>query len=227
MSAQHQTAKTSYVKVNDVTYAYRKLGEPNEDGVPLLFLHHFRGTMDLWDPLLVNLLSAKRQIILFDNAGVGQSTGQIPDSIAPMANHVYRFLRAVEIPTVDIFGFSMGGMIAQQLALDHPEIVRKLILSGTGPGVGPNGGTNVPSPNSAAVGELATTANVEFDAMYTLFFYPTETSKAAARQWWKRSQERSSGTSGEERSYFVQGQGIMAQGAALAKWNEGEGKLTI
>jgi pimeloyl-ACP methyl ester carboxylesterase len=219
----HQTAKTSYVQVDDVKYAYRKLGKPNAAGIPLLILHHFRGTMDFWDPLFVNLFMERREVILFDNAGVGQSTGEIPDSISAMATHVYRFIQALKLPVIDLYGFSMGGLIAQQLVLEHPKLVRKLCLSGTGPGAGPSGAPHITNPNEAKVGELATTEVAGFEEMYPLFFYPTETSKVLAQAYWKRVGERSIETSGEERTKMVTGAGIMAQGTALGKWGGGEG----
>jgi pimeloyl-ACP methyl ester carboxylesterase len=219
-----QTVKTLYVQPKDVKFAYRKLGKAG--GVPLLILPHFRASMDLWDPLFVSLLAAKREVILFDNAGIGQSSGNNPDSIKGMAENVVDFLHALKISQVDVYGFSMGGFIAQQLALDHPDLTHKIVLSGTGPGVGSEDG-NVATPNDAKVGELATLPAPDFEGMHTLFFYPSETSKAAAKKWWARINERSKDTSGEERTTFVQGTEIVAQGTALYKWNHGEGKIVI
>jgi pimeloyl-ACP methyl ester carboxylesterase len=221
--ATPQTVKTSYIKSKDVTYAYRRLGN-SADGIPLLMLHHFRGVMDVWDPLFISLLAKQREVILFDNAGVGKSTGEVPDSIKEMAAHVVEFLAALKISSLDIYGFSMGGFIGQQLALDHPSLVHKLILSGTGPGVGSED-PQIASPNDARVGELATGESPDLAAMTTLFFYPTETSKAAAVEWWGRIHERSKETSGEERTTFIWGPGVMAMATALHKWKNGEGKV--
>jgi pimeloyl-ACP methyl ester carboxylesterase len=220
-----QTVKTSYVKSKDVTYAYRKLGKPN-GALPLLLLHHFRAPMDIWDPLFVSSLAAQREIILFDNAGVGKSSGEVPDSIKGMTSHVVDFLAALNLSQIDVYGFSMGGFIAQQLALDHPSVVHKAVLSGTGPGVGSED-PNIPSPNDARVGELATGEKPDLDAMTTLFFYPTESSRAAAAKYFDRIHERTKETSGEERSTFVSGAGLMAQVTALGKWKGGEGEISL
>ena len=224
--ATYQTATTSHIEVNGISYAYRKLGKLQSHGVPLLMLHHFRAPMDFWDPLLINLFAQRRQVILFDNAGVGKSTGDIPDSILSMANHAYIFLDALKVSRIDVYGFSMGGMIAQQLALDHPEIIRKLVLTGTGPGKGPDGQPDILNFNAARALEIATKETSSFEDMYKLFFFPSDTSKAAAEKWWKRVQERSPQTSGEERSDMVQGTGMRSQGTALTKWSGGEGLIS-
>jgi pimeloyl-ACP methyl ester carboxylesterase len=219
-----QTVKTSYVQGKDVTYAYRILGV-STTSPPLLMLHHFRGFMDFWDPLFISALASQRQVILFDNAGCGKSTGEVPDSIKGMSEHVAEFLAAMKLSQIDLYGFSIGGNVAQQLVLDHPDIVRKLILSGTGPGVGSED-PKIPQPKAALVAQLATiTGGMDFEAMAALFFYPSESSRAAAVQWWARVHERTKETSGEERSTFVGGAGLMAQGTALKKWKSGEGEI--
>lgn len=118
-------------------FAYRRLGLSS--GVPLLFLMHFRGTIDHWDPLLVHALGAERPIILFDNAGVGHSTGPVDNSVAKMADHVIEFLALIDIKEVDILGFSLGGVVAPLVQLNGPKgLIRKLVLSGTGPTAGPD-----------------------------------------------------------------------------------------
>lgn len=120
----------------------------------------------------------------FDNCGVGESTSEVPDSIKGMTDNVVNFPTALKLSQVDIYGFNMGGYTAQQIVLDHPDMVQKLLLSGTGPGVG-MGKPNIPAPNAAEVGKLATSAEgPNFEAMRTLFFYPTESSRAAATEWW-------------------------------------------
>lgn len=110
-----QTAKTSYVEGNGVVYACRRLGKSNGE-VPLLMLHHFRGFMDFWDPPFISSLAAQREVILFDNAGCGKSTGEVPDSIKGMADHVAEFLARMKIFQLDVYGFSIRGYIAQQFA---------------------------------------------------------------------------------------------------------------
>ena len=128
----HQSAQTQYVSNGDIQYAYRRFG--NASGVPLLFLIHFRGTMDYWDPLLINTLAASRPVILFDNAGVGQSSGNVANTIKGMAQHVIDFLSLIKAKEIDLLGFSMGGQVAQLVSLNAPSgLVRKLIIAGSGP----------------------------------------------------------------------------------------------
>jgi pimeloyl-ACP methyl ester carboxylesterase len=190
-------------------------------------LHHFRASIDHWDPLFISSLASQREVILFDNVGCGKSTGEVPNSIKGMAGHVADFLDAMKLSEVDVYGFSIGGNVAQQLALDHPDLVRKLILSGTGPGVGSEN-PHISQPNAALVAKLATAEkDPDLEAMTTLFFYPSESSRAAAVEWWGRVHERTKETSGEERSSFVTGAGLSAQINALKKWKSGEGETWV
>ena len=200
--ATHQTAKTQYVTAGDVQYAYRRFGASN--GMPLLFLIHFRGHMDLWDPLLINTLAATRPVILFDNAGVGKSSGQVAPTIAGMAQHVLDFLRALEISQVDLLGFSMGGYIAQMVTLNgSPGLVRRLIIAGSGLSYGEDA---LPHPveRQKEVGAIAGAPEPDYDGCFSkLFFDPSPTSQAAGRAWWDRVHERNESTSGEPRSEVV------------------------
>lgn len=134
MSTQ-QTAITQYVKIADGnTLAYRRLGP--DHGVPLLLHIHYRGNMDFWDPSLINPLAASRPVIIFDNSGVGKSTGKVPPTFAGWAANVIALTTALKIPQIDLLGFSMGGCVAQMVALNAPGLVRRLILAGTRPSVG-------------------------------------------------------------------------------------------
>lgn len=118
--------------VTGVNYAYRRFGNAT-GGVPLVFLQHFRGNVDNWDPALIDAIAARREVILFDNVGVGGSTGTTPDTVEQMTSDAIAFLDALHLTKVDLFGFSLGGFIAQELALTSPHRVRKLVLAGTGP----------------------------------------------------------------------------------------------
>lgn len=219
-----QTVKTSFVETGGVRYAYRRLGPAT--GIPVIFLHHFRATMDHWDPLLVNLIAEKYPIILFDNAGVGHSSGQIPSSIPEMAQHLITFLKALKIDAVVLFGFSLGGMVALQAALDSEHsLVRKLIISGSGPGRGPNGGQELIDPDPKITNENAL-GNIQLENMLNLFFYDSDSSRAIGQVWYNRVFERNESTSGEKRADWVQAEGIVAQGTAMAKWSTGGGKFT-
>jgi pimeloyl-ACP methyl ester carboxylesterase len=117
---------------NGVSYAYRRFGKASGD-VPVVFLQHFRGNVDSWDPALVDGVAAHRDVIVFDNAGVGASTGTTPDTVEQMALDAIAFLDALALAQVDLFGFSLGGFVAQEIALSAPGRVRRLVLAGTGP----------------------------------------------------------------------------------------------
>ena len=138
---QHNDAITSYrhapsrtVTAAGVTYAYRELGP--KGGVPVIFFVHLAATLDNWDPRIIDPIAQQHHVIAFDNRGVGASTGTVPDTVESMADDAYAFITALGFDTIDIFSFSLGGMIAQALLIKHPELVRKLILTGTGPAGG-------------------------------------------------------------------------------------------
>lgn len=127
----HQTAKTKFVTVNGEKFAYREFGKGT--GVPLVFFQHFTGTMDNWDPAVTDTFAKTHKVILFDNKGIGSSTGLAPTSITEMSEDAVSFLNAIHLKKIDVLGFSIGGFITQQIAIDHPELIRKMILVGTGP----------------------------------------------------------------------------------------------
>jgi pimeloyl-ACP methyl ester carboxylesterase len=135
----HATAPNRYLEANRTRYAYRRFG--SDKGVPLLFLQHFRGGMDHWDPLVTDGLAERRSVILVDGAGVGGSSGATPDTIEAMAEDLRHFLTALDVPSLDVLGFSIGGTIAQSLVLQYPELVRRLVLVGTRPKGGESPGT--------------------------------------------------------------------------------------
>jgi pimeloyl-ACP methyl ester carboxylesterase len=116
---------------NGVRYAYRRLGAAAYP--PLVLLQHFRGNLDNWDPALIDALASRRDVIMFDNAGVGGSTGITPRTVTPMAHDAMRFLDALHLPEIDLLGFSLGGFVAQELTLIRARLVRRLVLAGTGP----------------------------------------------------------------------------------------------
>jgi pimeloyl-ACP methyl ester carboxylesterase len=130
----YKNAPTRTSPTAGVDFAYRELGP--KAGVPVIFLVHLAGNLDNWDPRVVDGIAAKHRVITFDNRGVGASTGKTPDTIQAMAKDADTFIRALGFDEVDLHGFSMGGMIAQLIARDEPELVRKLVLTGTGPAGG-------------------------------------------------------------------------------------------
>jgi len=129
--ASNITAPTQFIDANNERYAYRRFGKVS--GYPLLLLQHFTGTLDNWDPALTDRLAIDRELILFDNAGVGRSSGTVPKTIAGMAQHACAFLKALKLDTCDVLGFSLGGMVAQQMVQDFPSVFRRVLLVGTAP----------------------------------------------------------------------------------------------
>ena len=127
----HDTVPTRFVEANGVRFGYRRFGNPQ--GAPIVLNQHFKGTMDYWDPAVTDGLARTREVILFDNAGVASSSGEVPPSFPRMGANAIAFIRALGLSSIDVLGFSIGGMVAQEIALQAPDLARKLILVGTGP----------------------------------------------------------------------------------------------
>ena len=127
----HQTAPTQFVEANGIRFAYRRFGKAG--GVPIVFNQHYTGTMDYWDPAVTDGMARDREVILFNNAGVSSSSGEVPTTFEQMGANAVAFSRALGLNKVNVLGFSIGGMVAQEIALQAPDLVRKLILVGTGP----------------------------------------------------------------------------------------------
>ena len=171
----HETARTQFVQVGDVRFAYRRFGQ--RGGPPLLFLNYLAANMDDWDPKVTNGFAAERDVILFDNAGVGSSTGETPSTVAAMTTDCVDFCRALDLKSFDVVGFSLGGMIAQQLAFEYPDMIRRMILLGTGPRGGEGMTFTELSPD-----EMADPVALIMNA----FFTASETSKAAGQAYIER-----------------------------------------
>src|SRR5712675_1789498 len=127
----HQTVPTQFVEANGIRFAYRRFGKSG--GVPLVLNQHFTGTMDHWDPAVTNGLAKDREVILFNNAGVSSSSGEVPTTFEEMGANAIAFIKALGLKKVDVLGFSIGGFVAQEIALQAPDLVRRLVLVGTGP----------------------------------------------------------------------------------------------
>ena len=220
MAVTQQTAKTSYVTYGDTKLAYRRFGQST--GVPLLFLIHFRGTMDKWDPLLINSLAASRPVILVDYKGVGKSTGPVATSFRECANDIINFLSLIHVKEVDILGFSIGGFLAGLIGLNadpNKLKINHLVLAGTGASSGP-GIENSTNPYMAA----ATSQDIDLPEFKELFFSHNPKGEKHAEEWWARVAERNESSSGETPSDWLskgfkdQGAGLQAQGASLEKW---------
>ncbi|PZU18842.1 MAG: alpha/beta hydrolase [Shinella sp.] len=180
MKTTLQTAHTMYVDASGTRFAYRRLGP--ETGVPLVLLQHFTGTMDAWDPQVVNALASDRPVIVFNNAGVGTSTGNVPDTVQQMAVDAESFIVALGLTEVDLLGFSLGGFLAQVIAPRSAVKVRKLIVAGSAPLGGDEHLLQV-------VGE-AFSKNAR-DVRLPLFFTPSEASQAAGTAFVDRAATRS------------------------------------
>ena len=127
----HDTAPTQFMEANGVRFGYRRFGNPQ--GVPIVLNQHFRGTMDYWDPAVTDGFAQTREVILFDNAGIASSSGEVPPNIPRMGANASAFIRALGLSRVDLLGFSIGGMVSQEIVRQAPDVARKLILVGTGP----------------------------------------------------------------------------------------------
>jgi pimeloyl-ACP methyl ester carboxylesterase len=186
MTHTHATAPTQFIEADGIRFAYRRFGK--ETGVPVLFMQHFRGGLDHWDPAVTDGLGKDRPVILFNNAGVASSSGETPDRIDAMANHAGDFVAALGLTQVDVLGFSIGGYVAQSLTLQQPKLVRRLMLIGTGPRGGePSQDADFPkyaTSTDPATGEAA------LEAFLYLFFSPSPHSQAAGRAFWERRHQR-------------------------------------
>jgi pimeloyl-ACP methyl ester carboxylesterase len=189
--ALNESVVTSYAKAQartittgGVTYAYRELGP--RGGIPVVFFVHLAATMDNWDPRIIDPIAKNRHVITFDQPGVGASTGQVPNSIEAMADDAYTFIQALGFDKIDVFSFSMGGMIAQDLALKHPGLVRKLVLTGTGP----RGGKDIDKVVGTTYRDILRATLTRSDPKEFLFFKRDAAGKQAAKAFVKRLQER-------------------------------------
>lgn len=208
-----ETAPTQFQDSGDVRLAFRRFGK--EGAPPVVCLQHFAGTMNNFDPIHTNRLAQDRPVVLVDYRGVGRSGGQTPDSMSGLARDIIAFIRTLGAQQVDVFGFSIGGMVAQQVASDAPHLVRRLILVGTGPAGGEDIGQF--TPEVVEIVSRPGGTEVERSALET-FFSPTETSQTAGKAWLARIAERKS-----DREPPASAQVATAQLAALAKWGKVSG----
>jgi pimeloyl-ACP methyl ester carboxylesterase len=203
----HQTAPTQFVEANGIRFAYRRFGNPA--GVPLVFNQHFTGTLDHWDPAVTDGFAEDREVILFNNAGVSSSSGEVPTTIEKMGANAVAFIKALGLTKVDVLGFSIGGFVAQEIALQVPELVRRLVLVGTGPRGGEGMATLTPEAQ-----EIFGAAYNEPDHLWLrVHFTRSEKSQAAGREFLKRFRLRA-----ENRDPEVNEKVAPAQIAAIDEW---------
>ena len=200
-------APTKKVDVAGMKFAYRELGP--ETGIPLIFFNHLAAELDRWDPRVVDGMAAKRRVIVFDNRGVGASEGSAPKSVEAMARDAIAFIRALGFEQVDLLGFSLGGFISQVIALEEPQLVRKLILAGTGPA----GGVGIDKVTSVTIRDMIKAALTFRHPEYYLFFTGTLNGRRAARVFLRRLKERT-----YNRDKGVSISAFLAQLKAIHSW---------
>lgn len=180
----YKDAPARKITADGATYAYRELGP--KGGVPVVFFVHLAANLDNWDPRIVNPIAKGHHVITFDNRGVGGSSGQVPDSVEAMADDAFTFIKALGFEKIDIFSFSLGGMVAQALVAKHPGLVRKLILTGTGPA----GGKDIDKVRGVTYLDILRALLTGSDPKEFLFFNRNASGKPAARAFVNRLKER-------------------------------------
>jgi pimeloyl-ACP methyl ester carboxylesterase len=220
MNTQHSTggpvitsyaqAPTRTVSAGGVDYAYRELGP--KGGVPVVFFVHLAATLDNWDPRIVDPIAQHRHVITFDQPGVGASTGTVPDTIEAMADDALAFIDALGYDKIDVFSFSLGGMIAQALVVKRPELVRKLVLTGTGP----KGGKDIDKVARTTYYDIARATLTRSDPKEFLFFNRDAAGKAAGKAFIKRLEERT-----EDRDAPIKLRAMQTQLEAIKRWGRG------
>src|ERR1700745_2507376 len=202
----HQTAPTQFVEAIGIRFAYRRFGKAG--GMPIVFNQHYTGTMDYWDPAVTDGLARDREVILFNNAGVSSSSGEVPATFEQMGANAVAFSRALRLNKADVLGFSIGGMGAQEIALQAPDFVRKLILVGTGP----RGGQGMESLTQIAQRIFGATYDPPEHLWLAVLFSPSEAGQAEGKAFLKRKHLRQ-----EERDPEVNDKVSPAQIAAMDK----------
>lgn len=201
---------TQVISADGVDFSYRELGQQN-GGTPVVFLAHLAAVLDNWDPRIIDGIAAKHHVIAFDNRGIGASSGSPSNEMEQMADDAIAFIKAKGFKQVDLFGFSMGGMIAQEIVLKEPQLVRKLILAGTGPA----GGPGISNVAGVANYDLLRATFTGQDPKQYLFFTRTPNGIEAGNAFIKRLQERS-----ENRDKEIAVWAYVKQLQALDAWGQ-------
>jgi pimeloyl-ACP methyl ester carboxylesterase len=200
------TIPTQFVEANGIRFAYRRFGKA---GGPLVFNMHYLGAMDYWDPMVTDGLARNREVMLFDNAGVSSSSGEVPTTFEQMGANAVAFSRALGLNKMDVLGFSIGGMVAQEITLQAPDLVRKLILVGTGP----RGGEGMASLTQAAKRIFGAPYDPPEQLWLAVLFSPSKAAQAAGKEFLKRKLLRQEGRDPE-----VNDKVSSAQAEAIDKW---------
>lgn len=215
VQAQRVTWKnvpTQTISAGGVDFAYRELGQSN-GGTPVVFLVHLAAVLDNWDPRIMDGIAAKHHVIAFDNRGIGASSGSASNSMEQMADDAITFIKAKGFKQVDLLGFSLGGMIAQEIVLKEPQLVRKLVLAGTGPA----GGEGISSVAGVTIYDILRGFFTGQDAKQFLFFTRTPNGIEAGKAFLERLKERT-----ENRDKDISVGAFLAQLQALRAWGQKE-----
>src|SRR5580704_8286113 len=207
MMHSHQTSPTQFVEANGITFAYRRFGKTG--GVPLVFSQHYLGTMDYWDPTVTDGLARDREVILFNNAGISNSSGEVPTTFERMGADAIAFIKALGLKQVDLFGFSIGGIVAQEIVVQAPDLVRRLIVDGAGP----RGGQGMELLTQAAGRLFGATYDPPEGVWLAVKFSPSAAGQAAGREFLERTHLRQEGGDPE-----VNDKVSPAQVEAMGKW---------
>jgi pimeloyl-ACP methyl ester carboxylesterase len=210
------TVPTQFVEANGIRFAYRRWGR--QAGIPLVFNQHFSGNLDNWDPAVLDGLAKDREVVIFNNAGVASSTGEVPSTFAGMARNAEAFIDALGLKQIDLLGFSIGGMVAQQIVIDRPELIRKLILIGTAPrNMDAGNGEGHITPETASI--FGAAYNPPENLWLKVFFTDSEASQSAGRAFLKRYLSRT-----ENRDASISEKVAPAQIAAVGEWGAQPGE---
>jgi len=209
MSMTFENAPTKSVDVNGTNFVFREIGKTG--GVPVVLLHHLTAVLEDWDPRVVDGLAVKHHVIAFDNRGVGGSGGSTPETVEEMAQDAIAFIGALGFSKVDLFGFSLGGFVAQVIAQQQPGLVRKIVLAGTGPA----GGVGITDVNTILQGALQKAGAEHKHPKHFLFFSPSPQSQKAADAFLQRLDKRQT-----DRDTAVSDQTVQAQLTAILKWGQ-------
>jgi pimeloyl-ACP methyl ester carboxylesterase len=206
-TSSYARTPTETIDVDGTPFAYRVLGP--DVGIPVVLLNHLGANLDNWDPRVVDGLAETHRIITFDNRGVGASKGSTPTSIAAMARDAVSFIRALGLTKVDLVGFSLGGVISQVIAHDEPQLIRKIVLAGTGPA----GGEGIDKVTAITIKDMLRAGFTFSDPKRYLFFTRTDSGKRAARDFLDRLKERTS-----DRDTAISPRAFRAQLKAIHRW---------
>jgi pimeloyl-ACP methyl ester carboxylesterase len=213
-TASNITAPTELIETPLETYAYRRFG--SGAAPPLVLLQHFTGTLDNWDPAVTDQLARGREVILFESAGVGRSTGEVPKTVQGMTAHFFAFADALGLREVDLLGFSLGGMVAQQAALERPALVRRMLLVGTAP----EGGEDIMHVEKPALARILSDAGLSgYERLVRLFFTPSDASRKAGEEFVARLALRTG-----DREPLSGAAVAQAQVAAFRAWERVDGE---